>query len=132
VIITHRDGYFLIISQNFTRENFIANANVKTGTYAYELTDRIYRALFSEVVDVKAEYDKYYPDEFENMFEYLQRKYNLKADVIDAIKKHYSKNMILYYGKVHTTGDYNLEQFIYSDQMMKSLDNLLKDKKDEN
>lgn len=132
MIITYRDGYFLIINQNFTRENFISNANVKTGTYAYELTERIYKTLFSEVVDVKAEYEKYYSDEFDTMFGYIKRKYNLKADVLNAIKKYYSKNMILYYGKVHTTGDYNLEQLIYSDQMVETLNNLLKDKKDEN
>lgn len=131
-MISHKSGYFLVINKNFDREMFIINANVVTGTYAEEVVNRICNELFSELIDVYNEYQKYYSEEFSTMFKYLEKKFNLDTETIDEIKGFYKENMTIYYGKSNSTGDYILDNLLKSDQILDFLNNMLKDKTDEN
>ncbi len=115
-IIQHNDnGYFIIGDVVCTADQWISAAGVKLDSPGADIALRIYNCYFRGVKNVVNEYNKYYKDEFPNLWDFLYWHHNCSRDVILQVKKEYSEGMFILYGQVHAGGDYCLGDYAASE-----------------
>lgn len=118
--------FFLIIDKKYSTNQFLRVAGVEENSYAGRLIKRIYDCLRIGNVNVIDEYNKYYLPEYSDLGDFLYRKYNCSKSTIEIILKGIDKDKILEYGNLESGGDYNLGQFIMSEQILDKINEFLK------
>ena len=109
---------FWLINPQLTEEKFLEIVGAKSG-YSLDMFSRIYQSIFSELIDVEKEYEKYYSYEYETFVAYLYKKYNLEVDAIDRLLKlrdEYPDSRV-FRKEDHSYGDYQIPNFLEADQM---------------
>lgn len=134
-IILNEHAYLLLIDKNLNKKSFVLNAKVKEGTYAFILVERIYDMIFSELIDLKKEFDNYYCNEYSSFPVFLKKHYNLDEKLIDYIVSQNRKDVFI--GSTSATVDglkwliYNAEGEHHKD-IIKIIDSLMEVSENEN
>lgn len=118
---------FILINRKITKEGFIEKTGVKHG-YSFQMFSRMFDAIFSELIDLEQEFDKYYAVEYDSIGHMLYKKYNLTTENIEHILKAKNDNpsCILYRtNDGFSFGDYGIIQFAFSDPMYDRITDLL-------
>lgn len=122
------DTYFMLLARLFEESEFVASAGVREGSPGAEYAARMYACLFNALRNVSAEYERFYKIEYENVWHYLERNYfsdayyhlnwsySIGRNRLTSLKKHYSAGMNIFYGDVHSGGDYVMGQYVMSDE----------------
>jgi hypothetical protein len=110
-------AYILHLKKNISRNKFLLMMKVTPSSFAEKLLKRIYDNFFSEVIDLYQEYKKYHRKEYTDFGLFLRKKYNLPSKIVtkglDMVNS--SKNSSLFFKREYTSGDYNVETFIMSE-----------------
>ncbi len=117
------DKYLIVINDLLTKEAFLELAGAGKG-YSQSLFIRIYDCIFSELVNVEEEYNKYYSIEYENLWLFLFKKYNIKIENIEEIREEKgrnSRNTLFRKENSHLW----LEYFMFSEAMYERIINIL-------
>ena len=117
----------LVINKNLTKDIFLGKAAVKESGFAKEMFSRMYDSIFSELIDLEREYEKYYSKEYEKFEVFLYKKYNLEAEGIEALMDLKAKNddYKIYKMEDYSYGDYSLGQFTFSETIYDRIMNIL-------
>jgi hypothetical protein len=126
IIQASEDNYFLLVQRSCHENEFIAGAKVHSNSPAAELVSRIYCCLFNDVIDILAEYKKYYVPEYKTIWDYLYWHYLIKPGVIEKVRKSYNPCICLFYGNVHSGGDYGVGQYVMSEEGVSLVEKILK------
>lgn len=118
---------FWLLNSKLSKEIFLEIVGAKKG-YSLNMFTRIHNSIYSELIDVENEYEKYYSFEYETFEIYLFKKYNLETKAIKKLikKKNKYPHCRIYRKDDHSYGDYNIPQFITSETMYKRITKLLK------
>jgi hypothetical protein len=116
----------IVINGELTKEDFINKCGVDRG-YSKEMFERIYENIYSELVDLKDEYNIFYHLEYDSFEEFLFRKLNIKEEDIEMLMKFSkSKNYLkIYRSGDASSGDYGIGSFIYSEPMYDRINALI-------
>jgi len=112
----HDKAYIFHIKKNISKREFLKAVKLKSGCFSGNLLANIYDCFMSEMIDLHDEYKKYHNREYSTFEQFLQKKYNLPADIARSGEEKllkYKKTALLL-RKEHVTGDYNLEMFAMS------------------
>jgi len=66
---------FVMIDKNINKDIFLEKVKVKSGTFADDLFSRVYDSLFSELINLEEEFEKYYSIEYESIKHFLYHKF---------------------------------------------------------
>lgn len=116
----------LLLNRKLTKDIFLEKAKVKS-SYSLNLFSKMFDSIFSELIDVENEFEKYYSFEYESIEHYLYKKYNLKSDHLFKLMEERKENPDcgLYRKDDFSYGDYGLSQFAFSDTMYERVTNIL-------
>jgi hypothetical protein len=118
--------FFLLLPRSCSEIEFIAAARVLTGSPAAELASRFYCCLFNSSADVVREYNKYYREEYSDLWSFLFWHHSIGSDIINKIRNAYSSSRShLLHGDVYGGGDYVAGQYIMSEEGLKTMDKIL-------
>lgn len=108
----------LLINKNLTKEIFLEKSGAQSG-YSLNMFSRMYDSVTSELINMDLEYEKFYSFEYENIEQFLYRKYNIKVEYIDELMQFRKDNpdCILYRKDDASYGDYQIPQFMFSEPM---------------
>jgi len=121
------DYYFLVFKKPYSRKKFLEKIKVKKDSYAESIFIRIYDTLISEVVDIRKEFMKYYYKEYENIKDFLYKKYNVDdIYLIDILMEKIENGYQVFHAKKNSSMDYSISQLIFSDTMLEKLNTLFK------
>lgn len=119
------DYYFLVLRKRYSRKKFLEKIKVEKDSYAESIFIRIYDTLISEVVDIR-KFKKYYYKEYENIKDFLYKKYNVDdTSLIDILMKKIKNGYQVFYAEKNSSMDYPISQLIFSDTMLEKLNILL-------
>ena len=120
----------LLINRNLNKDIFLEKAGVKYG-YSLDIFFRMYDCIFSELIDLDKEYEKYYAFEYRSLELFLYKKYNLKLQYIEELMEERKNNpeCLLYRKDDNSYGDYGLAQFAFSESMYERINDILMLKK---
>ena len=108
--------YIFHIKKNRSKKKFLKTIKLKPGGFSGNLFAKVYDCFLSEMIDLHDEYKRYHNREYSTFDQFLQKKYNLPADIArsgeEKLSKH--KKTALFSRKEHVTGEYNLEMFAMS------------------
>ncbi|MCU0349765.1 MAG: hypothetical protein MUF43_02895 [Flavobacterium sp.] len=123
----------LLMNKNLTKENFLEKSGSQSG-YSLNMFSRMYDSVSSELINVDLEYEKFYAFEYENIEQFLYRKYNIREKYIEELMKFRKDNpdCILYRKDDHSYGDYGIPQFMFSESMYDRIIEILTLKKQTN
>lgn len=118
---------FLVINPNLCEEKFLEIVGAKRG-YSVQMFSRIHRSIYSELIDIENEYNKYYICEYNNFENFLYKKYNIPSEDIKKLLKKIKKypHCKIFKKDDHSYGDYSIPQFIESETMYKRIFKILK------
>ncbi len=120
------DYYFLVLRKRYSRKKFLEKIKVEKDSYAESIFIRIYDTLISEVVDIRKEFKKYYYKEYENIKDFLYKKYNVDdTNLIDILMKKIENGYQVFYAEKNSSMDYPISLLIFSDTMLEKLNILL-------
>ena len=120
------DYYFLVLRKHYSRKKFLEKIKVEKDSYAESIFIRIYDTLISEVVDIRKEFKKYYYKEYENIKDFLYKKYNVDdINLIDILMKQIENGYQVFYAEKNSSMDYPISLLIFSDTMLEKLNILL-------
>lgn len=108
--------YFLILDEEYTEKQWLSAAGVRPQSPAANIVARIYSCFFRGLTDIVAEYETYYKLEYRNLFAYLYWHYMIDEDALDEIQKKFKPSKRLFYGNVHSGGDYCAGEYAMSDE----------------
>lgn len=119
-----------VINPSLSLEKFLEDAGVEKG-YALIMFTRIYYSIYSELIDVKIEYEKYYSFEYDSLENYLYKKINLEKKDIKKLNKAVRKNpnSRIFRKDNQFNHDYSISELITSKEMYKSIIKILNPKK---
>ncbi|MDP3013367.1 MAG: hypothetical protein Q8M92_03940, partial [Candidatus Subteraquimicrobiales bacterium] len=105
----------------------LQKAGIEKGKYAEDMFSRLYDSIFSELIDVEAQYEKYYKIEYLNFEEFLYKKYSVEPDIICEFMrlKSENENYRIYKKNDFSYGDYGIFHFAFSDEMNERVANIL-------
>lgn len=108
-----------LIHKDLTKAIFLARTGAKDNSYAQEVFARIFDCVHSELIDVVAEYEKYYKPEYRNVFHYLYHKLNMSDEQVSAIHgiAEAHPEYRIFRKRDFTYGDGGLEHFAFSDTL---------------
>lgn len=123
----------LLINKNLTKEIFLEKSGAQSG-YSLNMFSRMYDSVTSELINMDLEYEKFYSFEYENIEQFLYRKYNIKVEYIDELMQFRKDNpdCILYRKDDASYGDYQIPQFMFSEPMYDRIIDILTLKKQAN
>jgi len=120
------DYYFLVLKKRYSRKKFLEKIKVEKDSYAESIFIRIYDTLISEVVDIRKEFKKYYYKEYENIKDFLYKKYNVDdTNLIDILMEKIENGYQVFHAEKNSSMDYSISQLIFSDTMLEKLNILL-------
>lgn len=118
-------NYILLINKGLTKGEFLKKVKVKKNTFAGNLMERVYENLINEASDLLYEYERFYSREYESLEEFLYKKLLIDKDTIKLLLDNFSEEHYLYMGDLTASGNYNLAQFILSDDFKEALNKVL-------
>lgn len=77
--------FILSVHRDFELSHYMSNSKVTINSFAYEISMRIYEALFERSVCLNLDYDEYYSSEYESFEEYLDKKMLFQEDVVQEV-----------------------------------------------
>lgn len=121
---------FWLINPNLSLKFFLDIVGAEKG-YALNMFTRIHNSVYSELIDLESEFEKYYSFEYESFENYLFKKYNIEVKDIERLMKKKKKNphCRIFKKDDYSYGDYTIPQFITSEPMYKRIINVLKQNK---
>jgi len=124
--------FFIIIDKNLTKEIFLTNVKVEQGSFAEDMFSRIYDSIFSELINLEEEFEKYYSIEYKSIQHFLFQKFCFPSDVIKdffSLKSQSESYCIFYKHEKDSYGDYSITRYAFSDEMYEKVTStlLLKD-----
>ncbi len=88
IFLVRTNNGIIVISKNRPKlKNILKNANVIPGTYMSELVERIYAYFIDTSIDLRAEYLKFYKEEYTNILSFLYHKYAIDEIYLSEISK---------------------------------------------
>jgi len=117
--------FFLTLKKNFNKKDFLRKAKVRKGSFAENLISRLFEVLRHEVIDINAEFKKYYRKEYESLQIFLDKKYNLNKKLTDKIVEANNKGYKIFLGVTPCSGDTGLSRMIFSDSFLEKLNGFL-------
>lgn len=75
----------LIVDKRLSKDLFLQRAGASTG-FATQLFSKLYDSIFAESEDLYTSYTKYYTEEYDNFFSYLQHEFSLNKAVFNEIR----------------------------------------------
>ncbi|MDR1797240.1 MAG: hypothetical protein LBR44_07305 [Clostridiales Family XIII bacterium] len=96
-----------------TRASLYRAFGVRRKSYMSRLIDRIFEYYFSNAINLRTEYKKYYQLEFNNFDDYLSHKHNLFNEEIRRL----SSKGRCYYKNISIDKDYDVE-FLMEDKAL--------------
>lgn len=118
-----------VINRNLTKDIFLQMASIEKDGYAKDMFSRMYDNIFSELIDLEYEYQKYYSKEYDCFERFLYRKMYLDDEDIDKIieiKKENSDYIVYLKKDDYSYGDGGgLMQFAFSETMHERITNIL-------
>jgi len=118
-------NYILLINKDLTEGEFLKKVKVKKNTFAGNLMERVYENLINEASDLLYEYERFYSREYASLGEFLYKKLLIDKDTINLLLDNFSEEHYLYMGDLTASGNYNLAQFILSDDFKEALNKIL-------
>lgn len=117
------DKYLITISNLISEDIFLNLCGAGKG-FSKTLFKRIYDCIFLEIIDIEEEFEKYYSIEYNSLWQFLLKKYNIKIEDIIQLKeiKACNPNIIIYKKQ---NSHLWLEQLIFSDSMFEKIMNIL-------
>lgn len=109
------DNYlFFNIHEVGTKARFLRLYKVKRNSYAGSVLCRIYDSYFSNPINIKKEYQKYYKIEYDSCEQFLVCHFNMSEELAEKICS--SKR---YYVDLGWKGDQTGESFSYDEELKK-------------
>lgn len=108
--------FFIVIDKNINKEIFLSKVGVKKNTYAEDLFSRMYDAIFSELINLEEEFDKYYSIEYESIQHFLYHKFSIPPNVIKDffnLKSEKDSYTIFYKKNFYSYGDYGIVRYAF-------------------
>lgn len=115
------NNFILIVPFDYSLNDFLSASQVSSGSYASELMMSVYKKLIKDSIELTYEFNTYYYMEYENLFDYLSKKYNINTSIISRIKNSYTDSAKIYFGSASSYNDYNLGELIYNDNFFNVL-----------
>lgn len=116
---------FIINAQIYDKPAFMERLGVEEGSYASELGERMYEALFCEAIDIVDEYEKYYKSEYASVLKYLASEYGLEMSVLNTIEKQLSDKPHILCADIGNSCEGHLAQYMLSERMKDTLKEIL-------
>lgn len=110
-----KEPYFVVTDRTWTKGDFVAAAQVRDGSYAHELMERVYDCIVTHAVDIREEYARYYAEEYSDIEVFLYWKHSVDTSITVQITERLKPRDFWGYGSLYWGGEYNLGQFIASD-----------------
>jgi hypothetical protein len=110
------DIYFLVVDHLCTEEQWLSAAGVRPKSPAEGIAARVYSCIFGGLTDVAADYETYYQREYRDLWNFLYWHYMIDDDTLEEIRRVFKSSQRLFYGDIDDGGDYNLGQYIMSDE----------------
>ena len=126
---------FVMIDKNINKDIFLEKVKVKSGTFADDLFSRVYDSLFSELINLEEEFEKYYSIEYESIKHFLYHKFCMPIEVIEDFFKLKTerKTYTLFYKKERDSyGDYSIMRYAFSEVLDERIIKILLLKDNEN
>lgn len=120
------DEYIILIKEGYSEAKFLRRTGLEKQSFAWNMLRHAYRTLTSELVDLFDEYLKYYSREYSSFEIFLYKKHNLEPEFIRELVAYFKKGWRIYLRAKYVTGDYTMEQLMYSDEMKERIIKLLK------
>ena len=120
--------FFIVIDKNINKDIFISKVKVNVGTYAEDLFSRIYDSIFSELINLEEEFEKYYSIEYNSIQQFLFRKFCIPTDIIEEfflLKSQKKSYCIFYKNEKDSYGDYSIIRYAFSEEMYDKIMNVL-------
>ena len=108
--------YFLILDQVCTVEQWLSAAGVRSKSPAAGIAERVYFCFFRGMTDIVAEYERYYKQEYRDLWAFLYWHYMVEKDTIQEIRQIYRPPQRLLYGNVHAGGDYSTGDYAMDEE----------------
>ncbi|MBI5569625.1 MAG: hypothetical protein HY914_06730 [Desulfomonile tiedjei] len=120
--------YFIVCSRLLSESEFLSAARVREGSPGAEFAGRMYCCLFNALTNISEEYERFYKIEYEDVWPYLERNYfagvyrhlnwnySIGANTVRCLREHHSPGMNVFYGDVHSGGDYVMGEYIISSE----------------
>src|SRR5271169_2297798 len=74
-----------VINRLLTKDIFLEKAGIEQGKYAEQMFTRIYDCIFSELINIEDQYQKYYKIEYSSLAVFLYQKYCIEQILINEI-----------------------------------------------
>jgi hypothetical protein len=87
----YRYTYILCVDTVPDKKTFLDRAKVRPGSYAGELINGVYDAIFVCALDLKRDFTEYYSIEYSDFAEYLRKRQRIRGDVVPKISRQYEK-----------------------------------------
>lgn len=127
VINILKDKGYLLIGEAIPSENvFIKAAEVEKRSYSERLVRRIYDHIFSGMINLRQEYQKYYAKEYSNILSFLYWKYDIDEDILKANEKRILASKFIGFASSANDGDHNLSFLLESEVGHELLHSLFK------
>ncbi|HTO16073.1 MAG TPA: hypothetical protein VLZ83_09890 [Edaphocola sp.] len=120
--------FFIIIDKNINKEVFLANVKAEPGTFAEDMFVRIYDSIFSELINLEEEFEKYYSVEYKSIQHFLFQKFCFPSDVIEdffSLKSQRESYCIFYKHEKDSYGDYSITRYAFSEEMYDKVTSIL-------
>lgn len=98
-------GLLIIYENKPTLEECIERAGVLPDSYGADFVSRLYNYIFSNIKDLKEEYDKYYSEEYHSIKSFLYHKIVMCPGDIKCIEFAFSNKLFLGLRKEHICGN---------------------------
>ena len=109
------EPYFVVIDHTWTKAGFVGAAQVRDGSYAHDLMERVYDCIVTHAVDIREEYVRYYAEEYLDIETFLYWKHSVDTSITAQVTESLKPRDFWGYGSLYWGGEYNLGQFIASD-----------------
>lgn len=120
--------FFIIIDKNINKEIFLENVKVTPDSLAEDVFTRIYDSIFSELINLEEEFEKYYNVEYKNIQHFLYQKFCLPIEVVDdffSLKSQRESYCLFYKHEKDSYGDYSITRYAFSEEMYDKVTSIL-------
>jgi hypothetical protein len=95
----------------------LKHSNVRCGSYAFVLIERIFHYIFGNAVDLKNEYQEYYKTEYNNINTFLYEKYCLNSFWIRKLSSKFDNQGFVGLVQFAWGRDWQIEHLIEDNEM---------------
>lgn len=118
--------YLMVVNRNLTLDKFLQRAGAEQG-YAKKMFTEMYNSIFSECHYVEDEYDKYYKEEYQDLPQYLRKRYQMEKEDIRSLLAEKAQNpeyTIIAYDSL-TYGSDGVDSLMFEDKLAQRIKDIL-------